>query len=115
MVDLGLYVDPTLDGCLSGVGAIVGREVVLTQIIEGRVVHPRVPESVEVPMVDVGVDQCRHISDPALSTGPAVRPEWHLVTDGSKARASAHKIAGVSTAEWSVPRRSPCGHPSLRA
>jgi hypothetical protein len=75
MVDLGLYVDPTLDRCLSGVGAIVGWEVVLTQIIEGWVVHPWVPESVEVLMVDVSVDQCRHISDPGLSTGPTVQTE----------------------------------------
>ena len=73
MVDLGLYVDPTLDRWLSGVGAIVGwEEVVLTQIIEGRVVHPWVLKSVEVPMADASVDQCRHISDTGFSTGPAV-------------------------------------------
>lgn len=112
MVNLGLYVDPTLDGCLSGVGAIVGWEVVLTQIIEGRVVHPRVPEFVEVQMVDVGVDQCRHISDPGLSTSPAVRPEWHLVTDRQQGpRLGSQDTQRWSTTAWSVPRRSPLWSP----
>jgi hypothetical protein len=69
VVDLRLDVNPTCDCTCNDVGAIVGRKVVLAEFIECRVIQPRVPESAEVPMMNVGVDHWRH--DPILVTSSA--------------------------------------------
>ena len=90
-----LVCGPNLGGCLSGVGPVVGWEISLPEIFEGRIVHPWVPEFCRGAN---DVRRCRSLPSrsPILVTAPArpSGPERHVLSGRQQRPCSAHDLRG---------------------